>query len=435
MPNRKSPEDSATKHEVGVRQVGNDGNWWEVRVDKNGRHRWVRVKEESSKVKADDKQVKIYVQVSGWKKYLGDQQLREKKFTRTKYQEFTKLGTLLYMLKKNFFAYEDDKRSRRSYDGIGEDGTCYVYQVLKQDAEVFKTKAKELFGFVGLKISFETPEIESRYFIRQYNKKVHYLSLYIRNHDPVIPESTRKNIPGTYFIRGGGEGRYAHFPGYISYMVKIFKNKEVQIFKRLNIEDSQILDLAEVRVVDGQQRFFTRKGDTRSEYEDYLVEGNDAKDNGGGFQMDETRLFETKPCKVVKDAVNVFLGEGDDPKYISILVQLPKCKYIHILDEVVTFDLPGTITKFVGFDWDKFDNGDLTTYAVDSNDRIYVFDGFEGDVDVYLLPEATKLLLGHPKNVKDYLFYLYKLKSTKLDIKATSINARRIKACLNQQIS
>jgi hypothetical protein len=58
---RESPEDSETKHEVGFRQVGNDGKTWEVQADKNGRQRWVRIKEEGS-----CKQFQMFEKVDKW---------------------------------------------------------------------------------------------------------------------------------------------------------------------------------------------------------------------------------------------------------------------------------------------------------------------------------------------------------------------------------
>ena len=41
---RPSPSESATKYEVGERKVGNDGNMWEIVVNKNGVKRWKKVK-------------------------------------------------------------------------------------------------------------------------------------------------------------------------------------------------------------------------------------------------------------------------------------------------------------------------------------------------------------------------------------------------------
>ena len=37
---RQSPSDSATSYEVGVEMVGNDGNLWIIKADKNGRNSW-----------------------------------------------------------------------------------------------------------------------------------------------------------------------------------------------------------------------------------------------------------------------------------------------------------------------------------------------------------------------------------------------------------
>jgi len=39
---RPSPSDSATLYPSGKRKRGNDGNMWEIRVNKNGVHRWVK---------------------------------------------------------------------------------------------------------------------------------------------------------------------------------------------------------------------------------------------------------------------------------------------------------------------------------------------------------------------------------------------------------
>lgn len=40
---RPSPTQSATLFKKGERKIGNDGNMWEIIVDKNGRHRWKKV--------------------------------------------------------------------------------------------------------------------------------------------------------------------------------------------------------------------------------------------------------------------------------------------------------------------------------------------------------------------------------------------------------
>lgn len=40
---RPSPAVSATLYTPGTRKVGNDGNIWVIRVDRNGRHSWKRL--------------------------------------------------------------------------------------------------------------------------------------------------------------------------------------------------------------------------------------------------------------------------------------------------------------------------------------------------------------------------------------------------------
>lgn len=42
---RPSPSDSATEFEEGYQQTGNDGNLWEIKIDKNGVHSWKKVSE------------------------------------------------------------------------------------------------------------------------------------------------------------------------------------------------------------------------------------------------------------------------------------------------------------------------------------------------------------------------------------------------------
>ncbi len=39
---RKGPEESATKFKVGTKMIGNDGNYWIIKKNKNGIQRWVR---------------------------------------------------------------------------------------------------------------------------------------------------------------------------------------------------------------------------------------------------------------------------------------------------------------------------------------------------------------------------------------------------------
>lgn len=39
---RKGPEESATKLKVGTKMIGNDGNYWIIKKNKNGIQRWVR---------------------------------------------------------------------------------------------------------------------------------------------------------------------------------------------------------------------------------------------------------------------------------------------------------------------------------------------------------------------------------------------------------
>ena len=39
---RKGPEESATKFKVGTKMLGNDGNYWIIKKNKNGIQRWIR---------------------------------------------------------------------------------------------------------------------------------------------------------------------------------------------------------------------------------------------------------------------------------------------------------------------------------------------------------------------------------------------------------
>jgi hypothetical protein len=324
MPNRKGPEHSATKHDVGFLDIGNDGQWWKVKADKNGRHRWV----------IDG--VKMYVKITaGWRKYLVDPVLREQ-FTREKYREFTKVGTFLYTLRGTSPFLHD----------------YYVYMVSEKDVSIFKTKAKEVFGCVGLKVSFRSiiPEDIEK------NRCFH----------SIIPVKTRKNIPGTYYIHGT--------QGHISFVIKVLKNKEIKIFKRLVTEESSYL------------------------YQTMV--GGENKLADGDSIVEETKYFESTPCKVIKNAVNVFIGDSrhniycdvNESKGTSVLVQLPNNEYTYIHDEILSYKLPGVVTKFVG---DHIDDDEPGPYAVDVNDRIYLFDRSS----VSLLPRESMLLLGHPWSV------------------------------------
>jgi hypothetical protein len=40
---RPSPSAHAAEKEMGTVMVGNDGNMWVVKTDKNGKHRWAKM--------------------------------------------------------------------------------------------------------------------------------------------------------------------------------------------------------------------------------------------------------------------------------------------------------------------------------------------------------------------------------------------------------
>ena len=48
---RKGPNDSATKFKVGTKKIGNDGNYWIIKKNKNGIQRWVKDNKRKSKRK------------------------------------------------------------------------------------------------------------------------------------------------------------------------------------------------------------------------------------------------------------------------------------------------------------------------------------------------------------------------------------------------
>ncbi len=49
---RKGPNDSATKFKVGTKKIGNDGNYWIIKKNKNGIQRWVKDNKRKSKRKS-----------------------------------------------------------------------------------------------------------------------------------------------------------------------------------------------------------------------------------------------------------------------------------------------------------------------------------------------------------------------------------------------
>tara|TARA_Y100000389_G_scaffold22767_1_gene19475 strand:+ start:10558 stop:11310 length:753 start_codon:yes stop_codon:yes gene_type:complete len=54
---RKGPEESATKFKIGTKKIGNDGNYWIIKKNKNGVQRWV--KDNKSKRITKRKSIKI----------------------------------------------------------------------------------------------------------------------------------------------------------------------------------------------------------------------------------------------------------------------------------------------------------------------------------------------------------------------------------------
>lgn len=160
-----------------------------------------------------------------------------------------------------------------------------------------------------------------------------------------IPKSTRKNVVGSYHIHGT--------QGYVTFLVKVSKNKQIEIFRR-----------------------------------DYP-----------GYENDDIK-FDSKPCKVINNTLNVFIGDSryngydeiDDAKGTSILVQLPHNRYVFIQNKIKTFKLPGTITKFVG---DHLDDDEPSPFGVDTKGNIYLF---REDSEVVLQPDPL-LKEDHPQLV------------------------------------
>lgn len=65
---RKAPSTSATKFNIGVKKVGNDGNMWKIVKNKNGTKRWLKILNDKSKTKKSKKRFNLQTSESIWGK-------------------------------------------------------------------------------------------------------------------------------------------------------------------------------------------------------------------------------------------------------------------------------------------------------------------------------------------------------------------------------
>jgi hypothetical protein len=141
-----------------------------------------------------------------------------------------------------------------------------------------------------------------------------------------IPESTRKNVPGSYRIHGR--------QGYISFLVTVSSTHKVQIFRRLH--DERLPD-------------------------------------------HDDEMFESVPCMTVDHSITVFIGDSRGDVYgqefttegTTILIELKNNVYIYVKESIKVFQL---VSQIVSYTSDNLDDDEPAPVGMDIQGKLYLFD-------------------------------------------------------------